>query len=71
MEKLFNTQWTVADVLTAFPQSAAAFIALRTDCVGCHLDRFCTLEEVAAVYEIPLEQLLARLHDAIQIPKEE
>ncbi|MBS4062576.1 MAG: disulfide oxidoreductase [Bacteroidetes bacterium] len=71
METSFNGQWTAAEVLAAFPQSAAAFMALKTDCVGCHLDRFCTLEEVAAAYEIPLEQLLSRLHEAIQTPNEE
>jgi hybrid cluster-associated redox disulfide protein len=71
METSINARQTVEDVLVAFPQSAAVFIALKTDCVGCHLDRFCTLEEVAAAYEIPLERLLARLREAIQIPNEE
>ena len=56
--------WTVAEVLARWPDRAMAFIRRRTACVGCPLDRFCTLADVARAYHIPL----ATLVDAIAGP---
>ncbi len=53
--------------MQVYPQTIAVFIALKTDCVGCHLDKFCTLTEVAAAYDLSLERLLHNLCEAIQI----
>ncbi len=50
--------WTVAKVLARMPDRAMAFIRLRTACVGCPLDRFCTLADVASAYHIPLATLV-------------
>ena len=50
--------WTVAEVLARKPDRAMAFIRLRTACVGCPLDRFCTLADVAGAYHIPLATLV-------------
>jgi hybrid cluster-associated redox disulfide protein len=60
--------WTVAQVIKTYPQAVPVFIALKTNCVGCHLDRFCSLEEVAVSHEISLELLLQELNKAIQVP---
>lgn len=66
MDSVLDANWTAAQVMKAYPQVASVFIELKTDCVGCHLDKFCTLTEVAADYELPLELLLHQLCEAIQ-----
>lgn len=65
-----DSSWTVEQVLATYPQVAAVFIELKTDCVGCHLDRFCTLDEVASAYELPLDWILQKLHESIQTSPE-
>jgi hybrid cluster-associated redox disulfide protein len=50
--------WTVAQVLSAYPQAAQVFFHLKTDCVGCILSRFCTLKEVAKSYNLDLDQVV-------------
>lgn len=67
MDSGLNASWTAAQVMQVYPQAIAVFIALKTDCVGCHLDKFCTLTEVAAAYDLSLERLLHNLYEAIQI----
>jgi hypothetical protein len=52
---------TVAQVLEACPQAAHVFVSLKTDCVGCYLMSFCTLQEVAEQYQLNLEFLMAEL----------
>ena len=55
----------VADVLAYAPGAGSVFIALRMDCMGCVMARFCTLEGAAAQYRLDLAQLMARLQQAI------
>ena len=62
---------TVKQVLDAHAETIPVFIELRTFCVGCPMERFCTLEEVAAAYKIPSDLLLEKLRTSIQIPIEE
>ncbi len=52
---------TVAQVLEACPQAAHAFVSLKTDCVGCYLMSFCTLQEVAEQYQLRVEAIIAEL----------
>lgn len=66
-----QAQMTVHKTLADFPGTANVFLALRTGCVGCHLARFCTLEDVARVYDVPLRDLLEGLQVSIQYPKKE
>ena len=65
MSVLPTKDWTVEQVLKYYPPTAEMFIRLNIDCVGCRLDRFCTLEEVARDYCIVLDVLLAELQEAI------
>jgi hypothetical protein len=66
MENTLSPSWTVAQVMKAYPQATAVFVSLKTDCLGCHMDKFCTLEEVAVAYELPLALLLSRLRECGQ-----
>ncbi len=67
METTLDATWTAEQMMQTYPQTVSVFLALKTDCVGCHLERFCTLEEVAASYELRLEVLLEKLRESIQI----
>jgi len=44
---------TVAELVEVAPQVVRFFMERRLHCVGCHLDTFCTLEQVAAFYGQP------------------
>jgi hypothetical protein len=58
---------TVAQVLERnSPNVYAVFSTHKTACVGCQLAGFCTLAEVADVYDIPLDDFLAELAHAAQ-----
>lgn len=66
MDTLPTREWTVERVLQCFPQSAQVFLRLKTDCVGCMLQKFCTLEEVGRDYGLVLNEFLAALNESIQ-----
>lgn len=71
MDARNEAQMTVEKALARFPGAAGVFLAFRTSCVGCPLARFCTLEDVARVYELPLRDLLGKLRESLQTsPKE-
>ena len=58
--------WKVEQLLETYPHTADVFIRLGADCVGCRLDWFCTLEEVARDYSLSLEDLITLLQEAIE-----
>jgi hybrid cluster-associated redox disulfide protein len=71
MDARNDSQMTVEKAFASFPGAAGVFLAFRTGCVGCPLARFCTLEDVARVYELPLQDLLGKLRGTLQpSPKE-
>ncbi len=51
----------VADVLARWPQVAPVFFHRHMYCVGCSMNRFETLAEVASIYRLDLESFLADL----------
>lgn len=67
MEPILDANWTADQVMKTYPETVSVFLALKTDCVGCYLERFCSLEDVAASYELSLEVLLEKLRASIQI----
>jgi hybrid cluster-associated redox disulfide protein len=67
MDASICAKWTVADVLATYPQTATIFLSLRTNCVGCHLARFCTLEDVARTYELSIQDLIEKLQETTQV----
>jgi len=67
MSVLLTKDWTVEQVLESYPQAAAVFLHLKADCVGCRLERFCTLEEVALDYNLVLDNFLADLEEAVSV----
>lgn len=65
MSLFFNKDWTVAQVLESYPGAAKFLFREKTDCVGCRLAKFCSLEEVSRVYGLVLEDFLAGLRKAV------
>ncbi len=56
----------IADLLAASPQATGALIELRTDCVGCSMGRFCTLQEMCRQYELDIESVLKLLQERLE-----
>jgi hypothetical protein len=54
--------------METFPSTTAAFVELKTDCVGCPLSRFCTLAEVADSYRISVATLMDKLNQVVHHP---
>lgn len=57
--------WPVQMLLDRWPLAAQAFIAARVGCVGCQLAAFHTVGDVAGIYDIPTEDLLAEVANAV------
>ena len=62
---IFHAQLIVEDVLKRWPQTLSVFRSRNTDCVGCMLQRFCTLEDVAETYELSLSEFINDLQGSV------
>lgn len=56
-----QSQMSVEDVLSYLPNSYSVFMGRKTKCIGCHLQRFCTLQDVADIYQLSLQDLIGDL----------
>ena len=61
---------TIADVLARWPQTVPVFLRYRLACVGCPIAPFEQLADIAPIYGLALDPLLAALRQAI-LPSEE
>ena len=59
--RVIDTQWTVDKVMQKWPQAFSVFVKHKTKCPGCFMQQFCTLEDVAATYQIASEELVAEI----------
>lgn len=53
-----DLQLTVDKVLQRWPQTYSVFMKNKTKCVGCFMQQFCTLNDVAKTYQLSLEKLI-------------
>ncbi|HCR72087.1 MAG TPA: hypothetical protein DIW23_11635 [Anaerolineae bacterium] len=58
-----QSHWTVDETLRRVPQTAKVFIKYKTQCVGCFLQKFCRIKDVAEVYQVNLDEFLKSLND--------
>jgi len=58
---------TVRQVMKMGRQAALIFLELRMDCVGCPMDRLCTLQEAANAYNLPPMLLLEKLQRGVAL----
>jgi hypothetical protein len=61
----FSPEMSVPDALQVSASMPRLFGGRRTACVGCPVARFCTLRDVARIYEFSLEPFLAELEQAL------
>src|SRR5688572_21145800 len=62
-ETKIELQLTVDKVLQKWPQAFSVFIKNKTKCVGCFMQQFCTLKDVAETYQLSLEKLIEDLEN--------
>lgn len=56
---------TLAEIMERWPEITPVFMAYHMTCVGCYLSPFDTLEDAAAVFDLPLQLLLDNLNASI------
>ncbi len=61
---------TVSELMRIHPSAMDVFIKRKMLCVGCTTESFHTLEEVARIYGIAMEQFLRDLREAVNSPRE-
>ena len=61
------SKMTVSDLMRVHPLAMDVFIKRKMLCVGCPTESFHTLEDVAHLYGIALEQLLRELQGVIDV----
>ena len=65
-------EMTVEDVLKTWPSAYTVFLNGKAECIGCFMQKFCTLHEVAGVYEVSPEEFMDELEKhvrTIDLPK--
>jgi hybrid cluster-associated redox disulfide protein len=63
-ETRIELQLTVDKLLQRWPQAFSVFMKNKTKCVGCFMQPFCTLKDVAETYHLSLETLIDDLRNA-------
>ena len=60
-----TSDMTVADVLEQWPETVPVFQEFRLACVGCVMAPFDTMVDIADIYKIDLQEIMAALHQTI------
>lgn len=55
----------IGDILTIAPQTAPIFLSIGMHCLGCPASRGETVEQACAVHGVNVEELLAKVNEAI------
>jgi hybrid cluster-associated redox disulfide protein len=63
-----TNKMNIAQILERWPQTALMFQRLHTACVGCSMAPFCTVDDLAAYYDLDAAALLLGLHEAARTP---
>ena len=67
--KFLQDQITVEEVLQRWPETWVVFMNKRTHCVGCFMQRFCSLQEVAEAYQLTFQDLSEELEKRVHQSK--
>ena len=59
-------EMTVEDVLKTWPSAYTVFLNGKAECIGCFIQKFCTLGEVAGVYEVSPKEFMDELEKHIR-----
>lgn len=58
-----ESHWTVDETLKKRLEISRFFIKNQMQCVGCYMQKFCTLKDVAEIYHMELDKFLKDLND--------
>jgi hybrid cluster-associated redox disulfide protein len=61
-----NPSLTIAAMLARWPETGAVLVSRRMACVGCEMNGFETIAEVAASYGLPAAELIGDLRRAVE-----
>jgi len=61
-----QSEMTIEDVLKTWPSIHTVFLDGKAECIGCFLQRFCTLREAASIYQIPLPVFMKELEKHVR-----
>ncbi len=64
-QAILSPDLTVDQLLSRWSQVIPVFMRLRLSCVGCPMSPFETLDTVAKIYGLPLDNLMNELENAI------
>ena len=61
-----DSKMTISELMRAYPPVIGVFMKRKMLCVGCPTETFHTLEDVARIHGIALDQLLKELQAALE-----
>jgi hypothetical protein len=67
--EILHDQITVEELLQRWPETWVVFKSKTTQCMGCFMQRFCSLREVAEAYQLPLQDLIEELEKCVNQSK--
>jgi hypothetical protein len=65
---MLSAQILLADLLDTSPLVVSLLLELRVDCIGCSMNKFCTLEELCNHYELDLGSVLRQVQERLNSP---
>jgi hybrid cluster-associated redox disulfide protein len=65
-DELIIAEMTVQVILTRWPQAAKVFNHYSSVCIGCAIAPYCTISDVARIYNLPLEAFINDLKKVIE-----
>ena len=60
-----HTEMTIEMLLNRWLETAVIFRHYKMICIGCQVSAFCTIKDAAEIHDLPVDQLLAELNQAI------
>jgi hypothetical protein len=64
--QILYAQLTVEDILKKWPLTFSIFRNRNTNCIGCLLNRFCTLQDVSETYNLSLQEMTKDLESCVK-----
>ena len=58
-----QSHWTVDETLRQKSETSRVFVKHRMQCVGCYMQKFCTIKDVAEIYQVNLNEFLKSLNN--------
>jgi len=60
---MLTSKTLVSELLENLPEAARLWIKLHANCIGCSMNRFCTIEDLCRYYELDLHHILSLIQE--------